>query len=284
MKLSKLTWISGSILLGFLLIALFTPFLAGPGKAENFFPIIKFGPETSDIFSSDILTAPNSEHWFGTDYIGRDVLSRLIYAIRNSIWFSIATVAICLALGVVVGGIMGFFGGWIDIVLSRMVEVVSNFPVFLLQLTLLAFLPQSYAILLFVMILTGWIPYARFARAEFFRLRSQEFVQAAQGLGASRIRIFFKHILPNSLTPVLIYVPFDLSSTIVVLGALSFLGFGEPINVPSIGELLKQSKEHFREAWWLAVFPGGTLFLLTLSLTLFGSGIRDKLDPRQSQE
>jgi ABC-type dipeptide/oligopeptide/nickel transport system permease subunit len=183
--------------------------------------------------------------------------------------------------GVIIGGIMGFFGGAVDLILSRVLEVIGNFPIFLLQLTLLAFFNQSYGILLFVMTVAGWIPYARFTRAEFFRLRNQEFVQAAEALGASRMRIFFRHLLPNSLTPILIYIPFDLSSTIVALGALSFLGFGEPINVASLGELMKQAKDHFQDAWWLAVFPGTTIFMLTLSLTVFGSGVRDALDPRQ---
>jgi len=178
------------------------------------------------------------------------------------------------------GGVMGFFGGKLDLILSRVMELIGNFPIFLLQLTLLAFFDQSYGILLFVMTLAGWIPYCRFTRAEFLRLRNQEFVQAAVASGASKTRIFFRHLLPNSLTPIMIYVPFDLSSTIIVLGALSFLGFGEPINVASIGELLRQAKDHFRDAWWLAVFPGTTLFLFTLSLALFGSAIRDKLDPR----
>mgnify|MGYP000864620408 CR=1 FL=1 len=227
--------------------------------------------------------APSGTHIFGTDYIGRDVFARLVHGIKNSLFFSMVAVFICLSLGVVIGGIMGFFGGKTDLVISRVVEVIGNFPIFLLQLTLLAFFNQNYGILLFVMCIAGWIPYARFTRAEFFHLRNQEFVQAATALGASKTRIFFRHLLPNSLTPILVYIPFDLSSTIVVLGALSFLGFGEPINVASLGELLKQAKDHFQEAWWIAVFPGSTLFLLTLSLTLFGSGVRDLLDPRQAK-
>lgn len=270
MKLSKLTWAAGFIVLIFLALAIFAPWLS------------KYGPETIDIFSTRFLAAPNADHIMGTDYVGRDVWTRLTHGIRNSIFFSLVVVTISLFFGVIIGGIMGFFGGRVDMILSRGIEVIGNFPIFLLQLTLLAFFEQSYGILLFVMLISGWIPYCRFARAEFFRLRNQEFVLAARALGASRRRIFFRHLLPNSLSPTLIYAPFDLSSTIIVLGALSFLGFGEPINVASLGELLQQAKDHFREAWWLAVFPGGALFLLTLSLALFGSGLRDALDPRAS--
>jgi ABC-type dipeptide/oligopeptide/nickel transport system permease subunit len=281
MKFSQLTWIAFAFVLLFLGAALFAPWIANEASSKGFLPLIKFGPETADIFTSDILASPSKTHLLGTDYIGRDVLARLVHAIKNSIFFSVVAVLICMMSGVIIGGIMGFFGGAVDLILSRVLEVIGNFPIFLLQLTLLAFFNQSYGILLFVMTVAGWIPYARFTRAEFFRLRNQEFVQAAEALGASRMRIFFRHLLPNSLTPILIYIPFDLSSTIVALGALSFLGFGEPINVASLGELMKQAKDHFQDAWWLAVFPGTTIFMLTLSLTVFGSGVRDALDPRQ---
>lgn len=278
MKKPNLITVSGILVLLFLLIALTAPWLANPG--EGILPLVKFGPEPQDVSQMTVLGAPDSQHILGTDYVGRDVFARLVHGIRNSLFFSIAVVLICMSFGVLIGGVMGFFGGRLDLVLSRFMEVIGNFPIFLLQLTLLAFFDQSYGILLFVMILAGWIPYARFTRAEFFRLRNLEFVQAAQAMGASKLRIFGRHLLPNSLTPVMIYIPFDLSSTIIVLGALSFLGFGEPINVASLGELLRQAKDHFREAWWLAVFPGTTLFLFTLSLALFGASIRDRLDPR----
>ncbi|MBN8554169.1 MAG: ABC transporter permease [Deltaproteobacteria bacterium] len=280
-RLPTLTWISGGLVLIFIFIALFAPWLANESKSSGIFPLVKFGPESVDIFKSEFLAAPTAEHIFGTDYVGRDVFARLVHGLKNSIFFAFGVVAVCMIIGTLLGGAMGFFGGKIDLFFSRIMEIIGNFPIFLLQLTLLAFLDQGYGVLLFVMTLAGWIPYCRFVRAEFFRLRNQEFVQAAAALGSSKLRIFFKHLLPNSLTPLFIFVPFDLSSTIIVLGALSFLGFGEPVNVASVGELLKQAKEHFREAWWLAVFPGGFLFLLTLSLALFGSALRDLLDPRQ---
>jgi microcin C transport system permease protein len=277
-------WVSGAIVLFFVVIAIFAPWIANDAHSSfGPLPIVKYGPESVDIFEAEFLGAPTKAHIFGTDYIGRDVFARLVHGIKNSFFFSVFTVVICMVLGVLIGGLMGFFGGKVDLILSRVVEVIGNFPIFLLQLTLLAFFDQGYGILLFVMCLAGWIPYSRFVRAEFFRLRNQEFVQAAVALGASRTRLFFRHLLPNSLTPLFIYVPFDLSSTIIVLGALSFLGFGEPVNVASIGELLKQAKDHFQLAWWLAVFPGGAMFLLTLSLALFGSGLRDLLDPREAK-
>jgi ABC-type dipeptide/oligopeptide/nickel transport system permease subunit len=282
MKLSRTTKLSAAILGIFVVTSVFAHWIADDSTSNGFFPLVKFGPESQDIFVSEIFGKPSSLHFFGTDYIGRDVFARLIHAIKNSLYFSFGVVLICGFVGTLIGGLMGFFGGLFDLSVSRIIEVIGNFPIFLLQLTLLAFFNQNYGILLFVMTLTGWIPYARYTRAEFFRLRNQEFIQAAEALGASRTRIFFRHLLPNSLTPILITIPFDLSSTIVVLGALSFLGFGEPINVASLGELLKQAKEHFQDAWWLAVFPAGALFLLTWSLVVFGSGVRDLLDPRQS--
>lgn len=278
-----LGYVSFAFVLAFILIALLAPWIAN-APSNGFFPLIEHHPENFDILESMPLAAPDSKHLMGTDYVGRDVASRLIHGVRNSLFFSIAVVLVCMALGIIIGGLMGFFGGWIDIVLSRFMEIIANFPIFLLQLTLLAFLPQGYGILLFVMCLAGWIPYCRFIRAEFFKLRHQEFVQAAQVIGASKKRIFFRHLLPNSLTPIIINVPFDLTSTIISLGALSFLGFGEPINVASLGELMKQAKDNFTQAWWLAVFPGGVLFLLTLSFQIFGSAVRDWLDPRQVKE
>jgi ABC-type dipeptide/oligopeptide/nickel transport system permease subunit len=270
MKASKLTIISGSIVFLFLTIAIFTPF---------FKYLVGFSPDTPSIIDASIFEPPGV-HWFGTDRIGRDVAALLVYGIRNALFFSVLVVSLSTIVGLILGGVMGFFGGRTDLILSRVLEIIGNFPIFFLQLTLLAFFPQSYGILFFVMMITGWIPYCRITRAEFLKLRNQEFVQAARAIGCSRTRIFFRHLLPNAWIPSVIYIPFDLSSTVVALGALSFLGFGEPINVPSIGELMNQAREYFQTAWWLAVFPGLTLFTLTLSLTLFGSGLRDLIDPK----
>jgi len=279
-KISLLTWISGAVVLLFWILAVTAPWVASDSKAKGIFPLIKFGPES--IQTAEILAAPTTDHLFGTDYVGRDILARIIHGVRNSFFFSMAVVAFSLIVGTLLGGAMGFLGGGFDLILSRLLEVIGNFPIFLLQLTLLAFLPQTYGILFFVMVIVDWIPYCRFARAEFLKLRKQEFVQAAVAVGCSKWRIFFRHLLPNSLTPILTYIPFDMSATITILGALSFLGFGEPINVASLGELMMQAKEHFQEAWWLAVFPAAVLFVLTLSLALFGSALRDIFDPRSA--
>lgn len=276
----KLSLISGVFVLVLVLTSVFAPWIANAPNPDSIFPLIPHSPDPRDPTIFNFLSPPDSEHWLGTDNVGRDLLARLIHGLKNSLFFSVGVVLVCILLGSVLGGIMGFFGGWVDLVLSRFMEVIGNFPIFLLQLTFLAFFDANYGILLFVMCLAGWIPYCRFTRAEFLKLRNQEFIQAANSLGASKSRVFFKHLLPNSLTPTIIYIPFDLSTTITTLGALSFLGFGEPINVASLGELMKQAKEHFDEAWWIAVFPGGLLFLMTLSLALFGSSLRDLLDPR----
>lgn len=274
-KLSLTAYVSGGLVALFLIIAILAPWLAGK---DGIF--LEFDPEAVNIMKAK--EAPDSVNWFGTDYVGRDVLTQLIHGIRGSLFFSLAVVFVCVVNGILIGGIMGFYGGKVDLILSRFMEVIGNFPIFLLQLTLLAFFDRSYGILLFVMCLAGWIPHARFVRAEFFRLRNQEFVLAARTLGACKTRIFLRHLLPNSLTPVITYIPFDLTSTIISLGALTFLGFGEPLNKPSFGALLKQGNDNFIDAWWLIVFPVGAMFLLTLSLALFGSAIRDILDPRQS--
>jgi peptide/nickel transport system permease protein len=255
-------------------------FSLGESRRHHLLPFFSVGPGMPSPDQRLVLSAPSQKHPFGTDQSGRDVLSRLIHGLQNALFFSLAVVVICLVIGTILGGLMGFYGGWVDLTLSRVMEIIGNFPIFLLQLTFLAYVDPSYTILLFVMCFSGWIPYCRFVRAEFLKLRDQEFVQAARVLGASTPRIFFRHLIPNSLTPVITYIPFDLSSTIIALGALSFIGFGEPIDAPSIGELLRQAQRVFQSAWWLALFPGLCLFLLTLSLTLFGSAMRDHLDPR----
>lgn len=280
MSNSRTLWISGGLVGFFLVVSILAPWIAEEGSPNSWLPLVKFGPDTFDILTTKFLAAPDAIHWMGTDYVGRDVFARLIHGIRNSLFFSIVVVFICASIGILLGALMGFLGGKVDLLLSRVMEVIGNFPIFLLQLTLLAFFEQGYGILIFVMCIAGWIPYCRFTRAEFFRLRNQEFVQAAEAMGSSSWRVALRHILPNSLSPNLIFLPFDLSSTIIVLGALSFLGFGEPINVASIGELMKQAKDHFQEAWWLAVYPGSAMFLLTVSLAVFGASVRDWLDPR----
>lgn len=288
LKLPKTTLVSGSIVFFFIFVGGFAPWIANkPAHEDDILPIIKHSPDpsSSDVVGSvfsipDILAEPSESNWLGTDYVGRDVASRLVHGIKNSLFFSLIVVFFCLVIGILIGGVMGFFGGWIDLLLSRFMEVIANFPIFLLQLTFLAFFPKNYFTLFFVMIVAGWIPYCRYTRAEFLRLRNLDFTQAARALGANRTRVFFRHILPNSLTPNLMYIPFDLASTITALGALSFLGFGEPIHVASLGELMKQAKDHFQQAWWLAFYPGVTLVLLTFSLAMFGASIRDILDPR----
>ncbi|TVQ79281.1 MAG: ABC transporter permease [Bradymonadales bacterium] len=287
-RVPKMTWISGFFVLIFLLCAFFAPWVANEPGVRSF-QLYPIGPDTPPIAQMldreppGTMSLDGRQYILGTDHVGRDLFARIVHGIRNSLLFALAVVSICIFLGIVLGGIMGLYGGKVDLILQRFMEIVGNFPIFLLQLTLLAFFERNYWILLFVMILAGWIPYCRFVRAEFLKLRSQDFVQSAYALGASRFRIFRKHLLPNSLTPVITFVPFDLAQVIVVLGALSFLGFGEPIDQASLGELLRQAKDNFRVAWWIAVFPASAIFLLTLSLALFGSSIRDLLDPRYAE-
>lgn len=281
MKRKVYIFVTGSLAGFFILVALLAPWIANEGVQGNLFPLSKFGPDTPPIETSMILASPG-DHPMGTDQVGRDVFALLVHGLKNSIYFSLLVVGFSVIIGILMGGLMGFLGGKFDLIVSRLLELVGNFPIFFLQLTLLAFFDQGYGILFFVMSLAGWIPYARLTRAQVLHLRNQDFIQAAQAIGSSKVRLFFRHLIPNAWTPSVIYIPFDLSSTIVGLGALSFLGFGEPINVPSIGQLLDQAREHFQTAWWLAVFPGVTLFMLTLSLTLFGSSLRDLLDPKES--
>lgn len=263
-------------------------------RQSALFPLIKKGPVVPLAEFQEKDRAPDSEYLFGTDRIGRDIFSFTIHGIRNSLFFALVVVVVCFGVGVILGGVMGYFGGWPDLIMQRVQEIIGNFPFFLLMLTLLAFMPSDlpaiwrYIIIASIMCAVGWIPYARYTRAEFLRLRQLDFATAAKAIGASGPRRFFVHLLPNAMTPNITFLPFDIASTIAGLGALSFIGFGEPPGTASLGELLSVFKESVaREGdlrnWWLAVFPGSALFLLTLAFVLFGASIRDYLDPRYQE-
>lgn len=258
-------------------------------------PLVKKGPLTPLTEHQEKDRAPSSEYLFGTDQIGRDVFSFVVHGLRNSLFFALIVVFICFATGVILGGLMGYYGGWIDLILQRFQEIIGNFPIFLLQLTIMASLPPNtpgfvqYILLATLICMVGWIPYARFTRAEFLRLRRLDFSVAAEAIGATSMRRFFKHLLPNAMTPNITFIPFDIASTIITLGALSFLGFGEPAGTASLGELLSVAKQSIARVgdlrhWWLALFPSLSLFLLLLSLIQFNFAIRDFADPRKNQD
>jgi peptide/nickel transport system permease protein len=242
------------------------------------YTLVPYSPNDYDLNS--ILTPPDEYHYLGTDEQGRDVLSRLIYGSRVSLSVGFVAVSIYVLIGIIIGAIAGYFGGTMDMLLSRLIEVVLCFPTFFLILTLLAVLGPSIYYIMMVIGLTGWTGIARLVRGEFLKLRDQDFVTACRSQGMGTSRIIFRHILPNSIAPVLVSSTFGVAAAILVESSLSFLGFGVQPPTPSWGDLLSQSRAFIDIAWWLTIFPGVAIFLTITSFNLVGEGLRDAIDPK----
>lgn len=229
------------------------------------------------------LVPPNLDHIMGTDEQGRDIAARMIYGAQVSLSVGLVAVGIYVLIGLIVGAIAGYFGGWVDLGISRVIEIVMCFPTFFLILAVLAFLDPSVVNIMIVIGITGWTGIARLVRGEFLKLKNQEFVQSARALGYSVQRIIFRHILPNALSPVLVSVTFGIASAVLVESSLSFLGFGVQPPTPSWGDILSQSREFMDIAWWLMLFPGVAIFVTVTAFNLVGEGLRDAIDPRLTQ-
>ncbi len=217
-------------------------------------------------------------HFFGTDENGADVLSRMIYASRVALGIGLVATGISLIIGVIIGGLMGYFSGVVDMLGMRLVEVFEAIPVLFLLLTFVAFFGRDLYIMMIIIGLTGWTGYARFVRAEFLRLREQEFVQSAIACGLPLRSILFRHMLPNGMAPVLVTVSFSVASAILAEATLSFLGLG-PVDEPSWGQMLNQAVQAATFNWWMAIFPGGAIFLTMFTYMLIGEAMRDAFDP-----
>ncbi|MDX9701790.1 MAG: ABC transporter permease [Candidatus Auribacterota bacterium] len=223
-------------------------------------------------------------HVLGTDTNGRDVLTRMIMGTRISMSVGFIAVGICLFIGIFFGAIAGYFRGKTDLLISRLIEIVICFPVFFLILTVLAFLRPSIVNIMVVIGITGWTGIARLCRGEFLKLVNQDFVTAAQALGASNLRTIFKHILPNGMGPILVSVSFGIAGAILTESALSFLGFGVPQPTASWGDLLNNGRSDIQGTWWLTMFPGLAIFIAVTAFNLAGEGLRDALDPRLKKQ
>ncbi len=217
-------------------------------------------------------------HLFGTDENGADVLSRMIYASRVALGIGFVATGIALFIGIVIGGLMGYFSGIADIIGMRLVEVFEAIPVIFLLLTFVAFFGRDLYVMMVIIGLTGWTGYARFVRAEFLRLRQQEFVQSAIACGLPLRSVLFRHMLPNGMAPVLVTVSFSVASAILAEATLSFLGLG-PVDEPSWGQMLNQAVQAATFNWWMAIFPGGAIFLTMFTYMLIGEAMRDAFDP-----
>jgi len=262
--------VAGIVLVGFMsLISIFAPLLA------------PYDPSALNVDA--ILQPPGPAHLLGTDALGRDVLSRLLYGGRVSLWVGFVAVGLSVAIGLALGLTAGYFGGFIDESIMRGVDVMLCFPSFFLILAVIAFLEPSLLNIMIVIGLTSWMGVARLARAETLTLRRREFVLAARVVGSKTPRILFSHILPNALAPILVSATLGVAGAILVESSLSFLGLGVQPPTPSWGNMLMEGKDVLEIAPWLSFFPGFAILLTVLGYNLLGESLRDILDPRLRQ-
>jgi peptide/nickel transport system permease protein len=265
-KLSWLAWTGLAVLIGVLLVALFAPWLA------------PYNLDYVDVTRQ--LEAPSARHWLGTDENGSDVLTKIIYGTRVAVMVGLATVSICSTVGIFLGSISGYFGGWIDEVIMRVTEILMAFPGILLAI-LLIFITQKPSLLAVIgaLSVSGWAGYARLVRGQVLSERERAYVEASRALGFRTRRTLFREIVPNIMAPVIVQATFGVAGAILAEAALSFLGLG-PQDLPSWGALLDQGATYFLLTPHLAIFPGVAIMITVLSINFLGDGLRDILDPR----
>ncbi len=254
------------IVLGFFALSALTPLIA------------PYDPNLIDV--DHILMPPSLAHLFGTDDLGRDVFTRMLYGAGISLKVGFVAVGIAVLIGVVLGALAGYYGGWVDLIVMRIVDIMLCFPSFFLILAVIAFLEPSIFNIMAVIGLTSWMGITRLVRAEFLSLKERDFVLAQKALGASNVRIIFRHILPNAMAPVLVAATLGIAAAVLTESALSFLGIGVQPPTPSWGNILTQGKNVLGVAWWLSFFPGMAILITVLGYNLLGEGIRDAIDPR----
>ncbi len=280
--------LGGVIIVLFVLMAVLAPIIS-----HN---IIHHGP--NDLFQDQMTNelglpkGPTGQFWFGADSNGRDVFVRTLYGLRTSLVVAIGATGVAVALGSVLGLIAGFVGGWVDILISRAVEILLSLPLLLFAIGLAAacsysnagciggFIKPGLGLILFIIAVFSWPYIARIIRGQTLSLREREFVDASRSLGASNRRIMFREVLPNMIAPIIIYSTLIIPSNILFEAYLSYLGVGLPQTTPSLGRLISDGANLYEKAWWLLLFPGVILFLATLAFNLLGDGLRDALDPR----
>jgi len=280
---------SSVIFIGIILAFVFVPrrldatdykAMVASGKATDaVFALIPYGYGRTELKVRE--QAPSREHWLGTDDVGSDVLCRLIHGSRISLSVGFVAVGISSIIGIFIGAILGYFGGKVDFVGMRIVEIMMAIPTFFLIITIVAFFPRSLFNIMIIIGITSWTGDARFIRAEFFKLREQDFVQAAVSLGLPLRSILFRHMLPNGIAPVLVNATFGIAGAIFIEAALSFLGFGVAPPTPSWGQMLSLGVSTTgRFLWWLTLSPGLAIFFTVMAYNLVGEGLRDSIDPR----
>jgi peptide/nickel transport system permease protein len=266
LKRNRMAMTGLGLVLGLFVVSIFAPWLA------------PYDPNHIDL--KQVLMAPSQAHLLGTDTLGRDVFSRIIYGSRVSLKVGFVAVGLATLIGLLVGALAGYYGGWVDSALMRLVDLMLCFPAFFLILAVIAVLEPSIWNIMAVIGLTSWMGVARLVRAEFLSLREREFVTAARALGAGDVRLILRHMLPNALAPVMVSATLGVAGAILTESALSFLGLGVQPPTPSWGNILTAGKDNIEIAWWLSVFPGLAILVTVMSYNLLGEGIQEAIDPR----
>ncbi|MFZ1700241.1 MAG: ABC transporter permease [Pyrinomonadaceae bacterium] len=266
--MSRLSYIGIAIAAIFILAAIFAPFIV-----------------THDVTLQDLAmryVPPSAEHWFGTDGLGRDVFSRVIFGARISLQVGITVVVVSSIFGTIIGAVAGFYGGFVDKFLSGYVfNVFLAFPGLLLAIALVAFLGAGQGKLIAALCVIGWVGYARVMRGQVLKVREYDYVQAARALGASNLRILFTHILPNAIQPLIVQASLGMAGAVLAEASLSFLGLGIPPPAPSWGTMIEEARQFFSSSPHVLLFPGLAIALTVLAFNFIGDGLREYLDPKQ---
>jgi peptide/nickel transport system permease protein len=286
-KQDKLAFFGLGFILLLILMAVFAPLVA---KLVGHGPNELFQRSMTDSFG--LPKGPNSQFWFGADKAGRDLFVRVVYGARTSLTVAVVSTAASVAIGVTLGIVAGFFGGKVDTIISRGIDIVLSMPLLLFAIGIVAacsttkegciggLIKPGLPVVIFVIALFSWPYIARIVRGNTLSIREKEFIEAARSLGATNRSIMFREVLPNLVAPIIVYATLIIPNNILFEAALSFLGLGVQQSIPSWGRMLSDAGDVFDVAWWLMLFPGLFLFMTTLAFNLFGDGLRDALDPR----
>lgn len=267
LRRNPLSLIGALMIAALVLISVFAPFFA------------THDPREVDL--RDQLLPLSREHYFGTDSAGMDVYSRVIYGGRLALTSGLMILALCTTVGSLLGLVAGYFGGRVDTFIMRITDVFLAFPGLVLAMAVVAGIRQrSLAVLVVAIAIRWWAPYARIMRAQAMSVSAQEFVEAAKSIGVHHVRLMFRHILPNTISPIIIQATLDLGYIILTAASLSFIGFGAPAGEPEWGRMIADGRQYIRTEWWIITFPGIAIFFTVLGFNLLGDGIRDILDPR----
>ena len=261
--MNKLMMLGVGIVIFFAILAIFAPF------------IVHYDPGQIDI--ENILMGPSKEHLFGTDSLGRDLFSRMVYGSRISLLVGLIAVGISAIIGIFLGSMAGYYGRWVDLIIMRWTDIMLCFPTFFLILAVIALMEPSIVNIMVIIGATTWMGVARLIRAEILSLKERDFIYAERAIGASDVRIIVKHLIPNAMAPVLVSITLGIAAAILVESSLSFLGIGVQPPTPSWGNILSEGKSVMGVAWWMVLFPGMAIFVTVLGYNLLGEGIRERL-------